>query len=451
MSLPQELLQSLQGVIGFNEPAFKAVHEFGEQVTAIRYHPFKGKTVQHNWSSTSIPWCSLGAYLAERPSFTLDPSFHGGAYYVQDASSMFLWQMLEQLVPNADQQRVLDLCAAPGGKSTLLASYFTNGLLVSNEVIKSRASILVENLTKWGNSNVVVTNNDPAHFQNLGAYFDVLVVDAPCSGSGLFRKDPDAIAEWSLDHVQLCSKRQQRILADILPTLKEDGILIYATCSYSPDEDEMIADWLVGEMEMESLTVNINPEWGIVSTESIKRKATGYRFYPDQLKGEGFFIAAFRKKTDDATNVKSRNNALTKPSRQEVEQIQQFIPITDKYALFKQADQFKTIDSCWYDDLNVLAGSLYIRKAGITIGNIKGKDVIPSHDLAVSLLPIHHFNTVSLDLEQSLQYLRRQDLFIEATKGWNLVLFEELPIGWLKALPNRINNYYPQEWRILKR
>lgn len=451
MSLPQDLLQSLQGVTGFNEPAFKAVHESGEQVTAIRYHPVKGKSVQHDWSSTIIPWCSLGAYLAERPSFTLDPSFHGGAYYVQDASSMFLWQMLEQLVPNAGQQKILDLCAAPGGKSTLLASYFPDGLLVSNEVIKSRASILVENLTKWGSSNVVVTNNDPLHFQNLGAYFDLLVVDAPCSGSGLFRKDPDAITEWSLDHVQLCGKRQQRILADILPTLKDNGILIYATCSYSPDEDEMIADWLVDEMEMESLTVSIKSEWGIVCSESTKHKAIGYRFYPDQLKGEGFFIASFRKKGDDVANAKSRSNTLTKLSRQEVEQIQQFIPLTDEYAFFKQADQLKAIDSYWYDDLSLLAGNLYIRKAGITLGSIKGKDVIPAHELALSLLPLDHFNTVSLDIEQSLQYLRRQDLFVEATKGWNLVRFGELPIGWLKALPNRINNYYPQEWRILKR
>lgn len=451
MSLPQDLLQSLQGVTGFNESAFKAVHESGEQVTAIRYHPIKGKKVLHDWSSTNIPWCSLGAYLAERPSFTLDPSFHGGAYYVQDASSMFLWQMLEQLVPNAGQQKILDLCAAPGGKSTLLASYFPDGLLVSNEVIKSRASILVENLTKWGNSNVVVTNNDPAHFQNLGAYFDILVVDAPCSGSGLFRKDPAAITEWSLDHVQLCSQRQQRILADILPTLKDDGILIYATCSYSPDEDETIADWLVGDMQMESLAVNIKPEWGIVCTESTKQKATGYRFYPDQLKGEGFFIAAFRKKMDNGAANKSKKNVLTRPSRQEIEQIQQFIPLTDEYALFKQADQLKAIDSCWYDDLSLLAGNLYIRKAGIALGSIKGKDVIPEHELALSLLPLDHFNSVSLDLDQALQYLRRQDLFIEATKGWNLVRFGELPIGWLKALPNRINNYYPQEWRILKR
>ena len=451
MPVPPDLIQSLQGVTGFNESSFKQVHASGEQVTAIRFHPHKQQLIPQQWTGEAIPWCSLGVYLAERPSFTLDPSFHGGAYYVQDASSMFLWQMLEQLMPDTNGKKVLDLCAAPGGKSTLLASWLQDGLLVSNEVIKSRAAILVENMTKWGNANTIVTNNDPSHFQTLGQYFDLMVVDAPCSGSGLFRKDPDAVNEWSIDHVQLCSQRQQRILSDILPVLKEDGILIYATCSYSQEEDEMIADWLVAEMDMESLSVQTDPSWGIVQTFSEKKQAAGYRFYPDQVKGEGFFIAAFRKKVAACTSAYGKNTPIARPNKQEIQQMQAVIPLADEFTMFKQADQIRTIQKIWMDDISLLAGSLYIKKAGVELGAIKGKDIVPSHELAMSLLPKDTFNCAEVDLEQALQYLRRNDISLSAQKGWNLVTFQQLPLGWAKVLPNRINNYYPQEWRILKK
>jgi len=277
MSLPPQLLQSLSDAPGFNREAFEVVHKSGAQVTSIRLNP--GKLVADNaMIGDQVPWCPHGLYLSSRPSFTLDPCFHAGAYYVQEASSMFLWHALKESIGIDTKKKVLDLCAAPGGKSTLLASYFTDGLVVANEVIKSRASILVENITKWGSSQVVVTNNDPSHFQSLPGYFDVMVIDAPCSGSGLFRKDPDAISEWSLDNVQLCSQRQQRILADVLPALKEDGLLIYSTCSYSAEEDETIADWLVAEMGMESKQLHPENSWGIVETISPLQKAYGYRF-----------------------------------------------------------------------------------------------------------------------------------------------------------------------------
>ncbi len=427
------------------------MHESGEQVTAIRFHPVKRQLTSTMPDGAMIPWCEHGLYLSDRPSFTLDPHFHAGLYYVQDASSMFLWKVLQQLVPDTADKKVLDLCAAPGGKSTLLSSYFTDGLVVSNEVIKPRAAILVENITKWGNDNVVVSNNDPVHFQSLGNYFDVVVVDAPCSGSGLFRKDPEAIHEWSLDHVQLCSQRQQRILSDILPVLKEDGILIYATCSYSLEEDEMIADWLTREMEMESLTVAIEADWGIVNTFSENQKAAGYRFYPDQVKGEGFFIAAFKKKTASHTFTHRKNAVIAKPAKQELEQLLSFFPLTEGYQVFKQADQFRAIPLKWMEDMAILAGSLYIKKAGIEMGAIKGKDVVPSHELAMSVLPKDTFNSINVTLEQALQYLRRHDLVLAGNKGWNLVMYEHIPLGWAKVLPNRINNYYPQEWRILKK
>jgi 16S rRNA C967 or C1407 C5-methylase (RsmB/RsmF family)/NOL1/NOP2/fmu family ribosome biogenesis protein len=448
MSVPQPLLESLTYVKGFDKKAFEEVHASGEQVVSVRLNP--DKFIDHGpWTMDNVPWCPHGRYLSKRPSFTLDPLFHAGAYYVQEASSMFIWQAVKQLVGTDTQKKVLDLCAAPGGKSTLLASYFTDGLVVANEVIKSRASILVENITKWGSDHVIVTNNDPSHFQSLPGYFDVMVIDAPCSGSGLFRKDPHAINEWSIDNVQLCSQRQQRILADVLPALKEDGILIYSTCSYSVEEDEAIADWLVGEMNMESKPIAVDAGWGIVETRSATEQAYGYRFYPDKLKGEGFFIAAFQKK-NASEDARFKEQFLSFPSKQETEQLNDFIKIPDNYSLFKQGESIRAIKKEWLADLKLLAKYLYIKKAGIEIGEIKGKDVIPSHELALSSLS-QAFTTVPLTLEQSLQYLRRKEILLpDAPRGWNLVSHGGLPLGWVKVLPNRVNNYYPAEWRILK-
>ncbi len=447
--LPPQLLKSLEMVPGFDLHSFQAAHEPGNQVTSVRLNPFKHFEGHSAWQTENIPWCPDGRYLSERPSFTLDPLFHAGAYYVQEASSMFLWHVLSETIERDGALKVLDLCAAPGGKSTLLASYFTNGLVVANEVIKARANILVENLVKWGAGHTIVTHNDPAHFQSLPGFFDVMVVDAPCSGSGLFRKDPGAIQEWSEDNVQLCSQRQQRILADALPALKENGILVYATCSYSPAEDEEMADWLITEMQMESMPVRIPIGWGITETVSPSGGASCYRFYPDKTKGEGFFISVFIKRTA-AGQARLKEQAIPAASRSEAGQITSFIPLPETYSLFRQADTIRTIQHEWMQSLQQLAACLYIRKAGVEIGSIKGKDVIPAHELSMSLLPLEHFARIDVNAEQALQYLRRKELSLPASTGWTLLRFDHFPLGWIKVLPNRINNYYPSEWRIHK-
>lgn len=454
--LPPRLIQSLEGIKGFNSKAFEAVHVSGEQVTSVRFNPAKQSLIEREHRltvdgrpSTQIPWCDHGYYLSERPSFTFDPLFHAGAYYVQEASSMFLCEVLKQAVGQSTQKKVLDLCAAPGGKSTLLASYFTDGLIVSNEVIKSRAAILTENMIKWGADNVVVTNNDPKDFQRLENYFDVIVIDAPCSGSGLFRKDPNAINEWSEENVKLCSLRQQRIVADVLPSLKQNGILIYSTCSYSKQEDEDVLDRIVEESQVTSFKLQVNPDWNIVEVESDKHHAHGYRFYPDKIKGEGFFVAAFKKINGEEETYQQEQN-LFFPNKQELAQLQSFISLPENYIVFKQNDALRTIKEIWLTSLKNLAKHLYIKKAGVELGIIKGKDFIPSHELAVSLLPLENLAAIELQKEDALQYLKRKDFVADAPKGWTLVKHCGLPLGWIKVLPNRINNYYPQEWRILK-
>ena len=457
--LPLTLLNNLQDVKGFNQQAFEQVHASGEQVTSIRINTEKVSRENftstlpywalNNLQPTPVPWCKHGYYLAERPSFTLDPIFHGGAYYVQDASSMFLWQVLLQTINNTNNKKVLDVCAAPGGKSTLLANYFIDGLIVSNEVIKSRVPVLVENITKWGAANVVVTNNDPSHFKSVENYFDLVVVDAPCSGSGLFRKNKDAIQEWSENNVNLCSQRQQRIVADILPCLKEDGIIIYSTCSYSKEENENTIDWLMDEFDMVSIAIKIDETWGITETETDKNKASCYRFYPDKVKGEGFFIAVLAKK-GNATDKKLKEQIVQSPTQNDLAVLNNFIQLSEEWTLFKHGAELKIINQQLLSDVKILANYLYIKKAGVCLGELKGKDIVPNHELALSTMPLANIATLELSKEDALQYLRRKEIKIDAAVGWALITHKNIRLGWVKVLPNRINNYYPQEWRIIK-
>lgn len=479
--LPASLLASLTNIKGFNKEAFEAVHASGQQVTSIRLNPLKTAVVNRQssivngqWSiansedggavtnsdaslqsaiynlKSKIPWCPHGYYLPERPSFTFDPLFHAGVYYVQEASSMFLWEALRQTVGEQTAElKVLDLCAAPGGKSTLLASYFTGGLVVANEVIRSRAAVLVENITKWGAANTIVTNNDPKDFAELEGWFDVMVVDAPCSGSGLFRRDADAIEEWSEDNVVLCSQRQQRILADAYKTLKQDGVLIYSTCSYSQQEDEDILDWLCSNFAVENIPLTLNEDWGIVESTSPANNAFGYRFYPYNLQGEGFFIAVFKKK-DGTTSDDYRMQGLPKITKEEAAAAAAFIK-DDTIDFFKQGENIIAISRQWKNDVAMLQKHLYLRKAGITAGVLKGRDIVPAHELAVSVLADEHITRIPLTKQQAIQYLQKKDIQPgNFGKGWALATYNNISLGWVKVLPNRINNYYPIEWRILK-
>lgn len=446
--LPVNFIQTIQHINGFDREGFEAVHTNSNPITSIRLNDEK---VCNNLSylyQQQVPWCNHAYYLKERPSFTLEPSFHAGAFYVQEASSMFLWHIIKQLYANNTEKKVLDVCAAPGGKSTLLASYFKNGLIVSNEIIKSRAAILVENLSKWGTGNFIVSNNDPKQFANLTAFFDAVVIDAPCSGSGMFRKDKTAVDEWSLQNVKLCSQRQQRIIANVMPALKENGYLIYSTCSYSEEENEQILDFIADNFSVESVEININPSWGIVSTKSNKHKAIGYRFFPDKIKGEGFFIAVF-KKNEFSKNNKFSLQLLSKLTSVENELIKNFITSTIDKKFFKHNNEIKCINTAFYADVEKLANLLYLKKVGTIIGEVKGKDFVPHHELAISNISLSNIATLELNKEDALKFLAKKELDINTNKGLTLITFNGLGLGWIKVLHNRINNYYPNEWRIL--
>ena len=461
MQLPLALITSLETAKGFNKEAFENIHASGEQITSVRINPSKEKPQSTNQlinQLTKIPWTDFGYYLESRPSFTFDPLFHAGCYYVQEASSMFIEQALKQTVDLAKPIKVLDLCAAPGGKSTHIQSLISkDSLLVSNEVIRSRANVLKDNIIKWGCENVMVTNNDPKDFSKLENYFDVIVVDAPCSGSGLFRRDPAAIKEWSENNVQLCSQRQQRILADSWPALKKDGVLIYSTCSYSKEEDEEIADWLADELKGESIKLKLDESWGIVETVSEKIGSFGYRFYPDKVKGEGFFIAAFRKPESIVTIPEVKMQKSKVKTRQaftakEIEIVKPYLINADNYFYIKQHEEIIAIPMHLENDLAIIQSSLYIKKAGVRLGTIIRNELIPAHDLAVSNIIHPSVPKLEVDNETALQYLRKVDVTIEyAIKGWVLLTHEGLPIGWIKIMANRTNNYYPAAWRILNK
>jgi len=442
--IPQSLLRDLQGIPGFNESAFIAAHQLSAPVS-VRLNPAKdiGLFSAHE----HIPWCPGGVYLSERPVFTLDPAFHAGAYYVQEASSMFLHHMLSGILVHTKGLRVLDLCAAPGGKSTLIASLLDpESLLISNEVIRTRAAILDENIARWGYMNTWVTGNDPRDFAKLPGYFDVIVVDAPCSGSGLWRKDARSIDEWSEANVQMCSERQQRILADVWPALKENGILVYATCSYSPQEDEQILDWLAQEFQVQSLSVEVKEEWGITSVISSKGMV-GYRFFPGSVKGEGFFIAALQKKEEAGEMRPIRfKSAHDKKIQQQAGYLLQ-----DNNVFFIPADKesYSAIRPSHEPDWHQLQKAVYLRRTGLKLGSATAKEWLPDHEVALSVDANKELPHINVGRDQALRFLKREDTGInDVAKGWNVIRYNGLGLGWVKALGNRMNNYLPKHWRI---
>ncbi|MCX6316299.1 MAG: RsmF rRNA methyltransferase first C-terminal domain-containing protein [Bacteroidetes bacterium] len=451
-TLPLALIESLHGLPGFDEAAFRVVHVSGDQITSMRINPAKPARIPDE--ATGIPWTDHGHYLHTRPSFTFDPLFHAGCYYVQEASSMFLEQAFRAAVDLTKPLKVLDLCAAPGGKSTHIQSLLSSdSLLVSNEVIRSRAAVLKDNIIKWGCSNVVVTNNDPEHFSRLENYFDVIVVDAPCSGSGLFRRDNSAIEEWSVNNVQLCAQRQQRILMDVWPALKENGVLIYSTCSYSKEEDEDILDWISGSLPS-AVPVSIADaatisQWKIIETASASGH-TGYRFWPDKIKGEGFFLACIRKEEGDEwvdRKSKQRPELITK---KEWPLIASWVNM-EGLTCIKQQQTVYAWPEKLAADMSWLRENLRMVYSGTLLGELMRDKLVPNHALAMSPLLASGVSASALNYEQSIAYLQRKELSLPgSSKGWQTVQYEGFPLGWVNVLPNRVNNYYPKELRILK-
>lgn len=395
-------------------------------------------------------------YLSERPSFTFDPLFHAGCYYVQEASSMFLEQAIRSWVK--EPVIALDLCAAPGGKSTHMASLIPTGsLLVSNEVIRTRANILSENIIKWGNPAVMVTNNDPAEIGMINDFFDIIITDVPCSGEGMFRKDKTAITEWSAANVKLCAERQQRIIADIWPSLKPGGLLVYSTCTYNTLENEENIHWIEETFGAETLPIPIESSWNI--DQAKKYTSPVYRFWPHRVNGEGFFMAILRKpdtyekSSAKKTSFKNKGKQSILPEKA-LTVVHSWLDSPEKFRIIFENGNIFAVPAENLPQVSFLKEKLKCLHYGIRIGEIKGKDIIPGHSLAMSThLNTNAFPQLEVDKETAITYLRKEALFNlppDCPKGYVLITYQSKPLGFAKNIGNRANNLYPQEWRIRK-
>ena len=399
-------------------------------------------------NTTPVPWHPMGYYLQERPVFTLDPGFQAGAYYVQEASSMFLHEVLSQTVDFSKPLKVLDLCAAPGGKSTLIASMMGDqGLLVANETVRSRTNSLRENLEKWGHTNVAITSAEAEDFEALQSWFDVVVVDAPCSGEGLFRKDHDAVKEWSPDQVLHCAFRQKRILTAAIECLTPGGILVFSTCTYNSEENGDNVQWLADSFDLDLLTLEIPAEWGIES------RGGGYQFFPHKLRGEGFFIAAFRKKEGQQKRQYAPNGfrSLTPLSKTLVPDAARWLDPEAETRFFQTPKGgVLAFSSILENDYLLLDKFMHTKWFGTPVGEFKGKDFVPDHALALSLTASDQLPAIDLNLDQALRFLKKETFELPdgTPTGWLIPRYGGLNLGWIKALPNRMNNYLPPERRI---
>lgn len=414
----------------------------GEPITSIRLNGMKVKTCSE---LEQVPWCEGGRYLKQRPVFTLDPLFHAGAYYVQEASSMFVERFFNEFVTVGVNTKVLDLCASPGGKSTHLASMMGGkGLLVSNEVVKTRVAPLRENLTKWGFPNVVVTNSEPSVIGKCEGFFDVILVDAPCSGEGMFRKDMQAVTEWSEENVKMCADRQRGILSDIYPALKEGGVLIYSTCTYNRDEDEDILNWICNELGGEKLVVPFPADWGIVGGED------GLHFYPYKIKGEGFFVSAVRKTAE--TGVCSQKIKLVKQTMKiPRKQLDEWFLSPAEYEYAPNADgMVLAYPKAVADAISFLKQAVRVVQSGVAVAQVKGNDLLPAAPFALSTaINEKAFATAELNWQDAMAFLKKESLLLpECPKGWVLVKHRGVRLGWVKNLGNRTNNAYPAEWHV---
>lgn len=438
---------------------------------SVRFNPikFRGKPDELLEIDEQVAWSEYGFYLKKRPSFTFDPLFHSGLYYVQEASSMFIEYVVSQLFNKP--VHCLDLCASPGGKSISMLSALPEGsFLTVNEIIRQRANILSETMIKYGNPNILVTNNEPKNFNNIQNFFDLILVDAPCSGEGMFRKDEVAIKEWSTDNVIMCTVRQKNILSDIWPSLKPGGVLIYSTCTYNITENEENALWTANELGADFVKIETESKWGI--SPSFNAMGYAYRFFPHKTKGEGLYVTVLRKSSNEKKpdqlpiiininqlnlNQEPASFGYNKKSKKyssifikDYSNFSKYLKNPDFFNYIQEGNRILAIPKKHTDIMLSLRETLNVISMGIELGEIKGKDFIPCHALAMSSeLNRDMFVTKELTYNNAIAYLRREAINIpDAPKGIILLTYKNEPLGFVKNIGNRANNLYPDKWRI---
>ena len=444
----------LEEAIG-HENALVAFSAFEQPASvAVRMNPFKSCNCP---SGKEVPWSRHGRILEQRPVFTLDPAFHAGAYYVQDSSSMFVGHAFRTLVqsmvkPAGRHIRVLDLCAAPGGKSTDLAAslremFGNEFLLVSNEVMKARVGVLADNMALWGDPNVVVTSDDPRAFAALDGFFDVIVADVPCSGEGMFRKDEQAQLQWSEDNVALCEARQRRIVADVWPALAQNGLFIYSTCTFNTRENDGNVGWISEEMQAEPLM----KDGGFDGMPGVLKTEYGYSLVPGFVEGEGQYCSALVKTGTSQPVFASRRSGRASAKAQKTEIPKNVMELFDrKVSLTLRGDMVIALPEYLRDDVSLLESLLHVIASGCAVGMVKGKDLVPDADLALSLmLREGAFQVADVDRDTALAFLHRDAIVLsDVEKGYVLIRYDGVNLGFVKNIGNRCNNLHPQSRRI---
>lgn len=446
MQLNQLFIDEINGILPSDEAkAMLDAIASSSPTTAVRFNEAKG--FKALTAMQSVPWCQSGIYLPERPQFTFDPMFHAGCYYVQDPSSMFIAHIIKSLINRP--VKYLDLCAAPGGKTTAALQALPKGsIMISNEIMPQRAQILRENVIKWGADNCMVTCDNPKSIGTLVHEFDVIAADVPCSGEGMFRKDDDAVAQWSPVLVEQCAARQRAILQDIWPALKPGGLIIYSTCTYNTHENEEIVDFIINTLKATPISLSISDSWNI--HPAISRNYPGYRFLPHLTKGEGLFMCVLQKDTDNTTDICADKPQKTKKANTSIPN-EMLNWIEGDYSLDANNEVINAVPNYIKVAVKDKYNKLHIIKHfGVELGTIKGKKAIPSHQLAMSpnINPTS-FPMVGVDYKTAINYLRGQAIIIDAPRGYVLLNYNGSTLGFVNNLGNRANNLYPKPWRII--
>ena len=466
MNLPEDFIRETQLVMGenrfnrflgaFNEEAPTSIRvnrrkvESGmwnedtpaaDQTTPCPSYSGGENTLQGNHNSQfsilnsqfdKVPWCSEGFYLSGRPQFTFDPLFHAGCYYVQEAASMFITHVLRELsnlTPHSTlltPRNALDLCAAPGGKSTAMRTVLPKGsVLVSNEPIPTRAQILLENITKWGWPDCIVTNNYPRDFRKAKMTFDLILCDVPCSGEGMFRKDPATIGEWSLQNVEKCWRLQREIVSDAWECLNPGGLLIYSTCTYNIKENEENVRWILETYDAEALTIPTDPSWNITGSLLPGFDAPVYRFIPGITRSEGLFMCALRKR---GKWKEERGKRIALPQESGLNVISSPPKLGGARGGLNKS----------------LAIPSFLRPSGSKRPSAERRPPLTPPNLGGET------PRVDLPYEEALRYLRGEALVFppDTPRGIVTVTYKGIPLGPVKNIGNRANNLYPKPWRI---
>ena len=448
--LPPQFVVNMRHQLGDSsaEALFEALES--SSPISVRLNPYKWHGEEFG---TAVPWCEWGRYLDTRPQFTTEIPFVAGAYYVQEAGSQFIAHILK--TEGVDGGKIIDMCAAPGGKTTLYSALVGDrGLVLANEYVRNRANVLADNVRKWGLGNVVVINNDPQHIAAFEQWADVVAVDAPCSGEGMFRKDEVARSEWTAQSVDMCAARQMDILRQAWKSLKAGGLLIYSTCTFNTTEDEGILEQMTSEWGEEiepSTEIVVSDNWGV---ECIKvGDFQGFRFFPHRVKSEGFFVAVARKRADvggRSVVPKPRKKIMTDAPREAIKELSRWVVNQDTLRFAVVAESYYAYPLEYFETIRSLANNLTVIYSGVEMGQIfKGK-LKPEWSLSQSVW----YNrdvvpSVELGREEALDYLRKKDVsagvFVE---GINLVSSDGYALGFVKRVGNRVNNGYPNSLKI---